>query len=136
MNDLTLFAEEDGELGTVFYQHDPTRNFTDWVNFLFSHETGHLFGQRHPHDISTNGGPPGGMTFAAIWSAMSYQQDGKIPLFGAVDQNNYARNRAGFLIDAALAIDAGAPEIAQALQLAGEYRWMEAGDSLLDLVNA
>ncbi len=131
MNDLTQFNEEDGAAGPIFYSDDPSRDRTDWVNFLFSHETGHLFGQRHPHDVSASGAPSAGMSFAAIWSSMSYQQDGKMPLFGAVDTNNYWRNRAGFIGEAAG--EAGLvddPVFAEALQLMGNNEWQEAGDAL------
>lgn len=130
MNDADMFAMEEGEVG-LLYSEDPSRDYNDWVNFLLSHETGHLFGQRHPHDISAQGGPPGGHTFAAIWSAMSYQQDGKMPLFGEVDTNNYWRNRAGFIAQAAALNGAeGTPEFEEALQLMGEFRWQAAGDVL------
>jgi hypothetical protein len=132
MNDLTQFREEDGVVGTVFYVDDPSRNRTDWVNFLFTHETGHLFGQRHPHDITTLDGGDGNFAFSSIWSAMSYEQDGKVPRFGAMDEANYWRNRAGFLLrDASGAGLEGGPAWQAAMDLLGRHAWQQAGDTLL-----
>lgn len=68
----------------------------DWFTFLVAHETGHLLGQRHPHDI-TGGDVARTMSFSSIWSPMSYQVGDKIAEFGAMDKNNQLRNRVAYL---------------------------------------
>lgn len=130
MNDMTRFNEEqDGAFAPIFYNDDDSRERLDWLNFLYTHETGHLFGQRHPHDISTPDGGGVDTTYSSIWSAMSYQQDGKIPLFGAIDANNHARNRAGFLLDEVLDQQPDA-NVTTALQHMGELAWWDAAYEL------
>lgn len=109
----------------------------EWFNRLYSHETGHLFGQRHPHDINKAGGSDSTRAFSSVWSTMSYQVRGVVDDFGAVDQANFARNRAGFAHQAV--VEAGLTEEAayeEALALLGQYQWQAAGDLFVDLLQA
>lgn len=77
------------------------RDYLNFADFLFSHEAGHLFGQSHPHDIERSDGFFTNLSFSAIWSSMSYKQEGRVIDFGAVDRNNWQRNRAGFALELA-----------------------------------
>lgn len=108
----------------------------DIVNRLYAHETGHLMGQHHPHNvIRTDDGTPTTPAFSAVWSVMSYQNRERVTDFGAIDHANYMRNRAGFVVQAA--IHGGLQnetEFQEALQLLAEYRWQEAGDLLVPLL--
>jgi hypothetical protein len=85
------------------------KDYLNWWEYLFSHETGHIFGQRHPHDISladvdpasdpeTYAAGSSNNAFSSIWSSMSYHQDGRVIDFGKIDQANWRRNRAGFAL--------------------------------------
>lgn len=130
-NDLSRMQEEGAGAGApVFYIPDDSRYENDWLDFLYTHETGHLFGQRHPHDINLVGGGGFDPTFSSIWSAMSYQEDGKLPQFGVVDQANQARNRAGFLLQAVLELDPEHPAVDASLEHMGQYHWRAANQIL------
>lgn len=75
------------------------KDYLNWWEYLFSHETGHLLGQRHPHDITSRSSGSGSSdAFSSIWSSMSYQQDGRMIDFGKIDANNWRRNRAGYAL--------------------------------------
>lgn len=81
------------------------KDYLNWWEYLFSHETGHIMGQRHPHDISlaepdlvTSQTGSSNNGFSSIWSSMSYHQDGRVIDFGKIDQANWRRNRAGFAL--------------------------------------
>jgi hypothetical protein len=101
------------------------KDFLNWWEYLFSHETGHILGQRHPHDITSSSSDSGSSnSFSSIWSSMSYQQDGRMIDFGANDQANWKRNRAGYaLLLAAQAGREGSAEWQQALDAAGRLDW-------------
>ncbi len=128
LNDQARMREEGTGMGApIFYVPDDSRYETDWLDFLYTHETGHLFSMRHPHDITILGTGGFNPTFSSIWSAMSYQEDGKLPQFGVVDQTNYARNRAGFLLQELAGTDPDHPAIQSALGHMGQFHWRAAG---------
>ncbi|MBI2383940.1 MAG: hypothetical protein HYV18_07715 [Gammaproteobacteria bacterium] len=78
------------------------KEYMNWWDYLLSHETGHILGQRHTHDVNSNtASAASNDSFSAVWSSMSYQQDGRMIDFGAVDHNNWLRNRAGFALQLA-----------------------------------
>jgi hypothetical protein len=108
----------------------------DWVTYLYAHETGHLLGQAHPHNIALEDGTLGtDRSFSSVWSAMSYQTDDRVSDFGALDRANHLRNRAGSLVKAA--VDAGLQDtsgFADAMALLRAYRWQAAGDALVPLL--
>lgn len=107
------------------------KDFLNFYEYIVSHETGHILGQRHPHDISradvdaadalvgqSNNG------FSSVWSSMSYHQEGRVIDFGAIDANNWARNRAAFALSLASAAGReGSPEWAAALAAAQRLDW-------------
>lgn len=107
------------------------KDYLNWWEYLFSHETGHILGQRHPHDITrADAGTEESLlgvsnnSFSSVWSSMSYEQDGRMIDFGAIDQANWWRNRAGFAL--ALAAQDGrenTPEWAQAMDAAARLDW-------------
>ncbi|MES0873808.1 hypothetical protein [Sinimarinibacterium thermocellulolyticum] len=101
------------------------KEFLNWWEYLFSHETGHILGQRHPHDITSNSSSSGSSnSFSSIWSSMSYQQDGRMIDFGANDQANWRRNRAGYaLLLAAQAGREGSAEWQRAMDAASRLDW-------------
>lgn len=108
----------------------------DAVMRLYAHETGHLMGQHHPHNvIRTDDGTPTTPAFSAVWSVMSYQNRERMADFGAIDRANHMRNRAGFVIQEAM--HAGledAPEFRDAIAHLARYEWQEAGDLLVPLL--
>lgn len=113
----------------------PGRDPNEWFNRLFSHETGHLFGQRHPHDVTKASGSAGNNAFSSVWSTMSYQVRGVVDDFGHADQANFARNRAGYVLQAAVAqgLD-GTPQFTVALDHLAHLRWQAAADALQPLL--
>lgn len=115
-----------GVIGTA----DPSVDGFRMVDYLHAHEAGHTIGQRHPHDVSAQG-VRGTSAFSSVWSAMSYQTDGRVIDFGAVDHNNFVRNRLAFLLQEAVVADlVGTAEWDLALEHAALYEWQEAGDVL------
>lgn len=114
------------------------KEFNNWWEYLFSHETGHIMGQRHPHDISladpdlvTSQTGSSNNAFSSVWSSMSYQQDGRMIDFGKIDSNNWRRNRAGFAL--ALAAQNGrenSPEWNAAMDRARHLDWQGVWESL------
>lgn len=113
----------------------PGRDPNEWFNRLFSHETGHLFGQRHPHDITKVGSGGSNNAFSSVWTTMSYQVRGVVDDFGAVDHANFARNRAGYVLQAAVAqgLD-GTPQYQEALEHMAHLRWEAAAGALQPLL--
>ncbi|MEK6805016.1 MAG: hypothetical protein AABY95_00010 [Pseudomonadota bacterium] len=101
------------------------KDYLNWWEYLISHESGHILGQRHPHDVSTaSGGTRTSDSFSSIWSSMSYQQDGRMIDFGANDRANWQRNRAGFAFYiAAQNGREGTPEWNEALEAADKLDW-------------
>jgi hypothetical protein len=115
----------------------PGRDRNEWFNRLYSHETGHLFGQRHPHDITKVSGGGGNNAFSSVWSTMSYQVRGVVDDFGHADQANFARNRAGYVLQEAVAqgLD-GTPEFQAAMEHLAHMRWQAAADAVQPLLKA
>ncbi len=131
-NDLNRMREEGTGMGApVFYVPDDSRYHSDWLDFLYTHESGHLFSMRHPHDVTLISGGAFETTFSSIWSSMSYQQDGKLPQFGVIDHTNYMRNRAGFLLEAVIEQDGESEAVTSALDHMGKYHW-EAANRILE----
>lgn len=107
----------------------------NWVDYLHTHEAGHIFGMRHPHDITTSEGVDSQGTYEDVWSSMSYSTDGRVIDFGAVDRANFERNKAAFLVDAALEAGHGEdPAFEEALEHMAAYEWAQASQALLTLV--
>jgi hypothetical protein len=130
IGELTRFNAE-GPTAT----QQPGRDPNEWFNRLFSHETGHLFGQRHPHDITKVSGSAGNNAFSSVWTTMSYQVRGVVDDFGAVDHANFARNRAGYVLQAAVAQGQdGTPEFQTALEHLAKGHWQAAADVLQPLL--
>lgn len=102
------------------------KDYLNWWEYLLSHETGHILGQRHPHDIGSNSSSSSSSnSFSSIWSSMSYQQDGRMIDFGANDRANWQRNRAGFaLLIAAQNGREGSPEWNKAMDAASKLDWL------------
>jgi hypothetical protein len=145
VDDKTRLREEEGApLGgaPLLGGRAASREVSRWGTFLLSHETGHLFGQTHPHnairDADTEGErAPAGFTwaFSATWDAMSYQAMDRVADFGKVAQANHDRNRAGFAIGMAMAQGLeGSPELGQALQHLRMHHWELAVDALLPVL--
>jgi hypothetical protein len=101
------------------------KEYLNWWDYLFIHETGHILGQRHTHDKSSNTGyGTSNNAFSSVWSTMSYQQDGRVADFGAIDHANWLRNRAGFaLLHAARGGREGSPAWNQAMDAARLLNW-------------
>ncbi|MBW3582154.1 MAG: hypothetical protein KY455_03550 [Euryarchaeota archaeon] len=72
----------------------------NWVDFLHAHEAGHILGMHHPFHIIRDG-VESDQRFQDVWSAMSYSTDGRVIDFGTVDQANFQRNAAAYLVAAA-----------------------------------
>lgn len=115
---------------------DRSRDSYDWVNLLYAHETGHLLGQRHPQDITTPDGGRYTWSFNSVHSAMSYQTGDRTVDFGAIDHANYARNRAGFLLQEARSEGlSDAPAFETALDHLRDHEWDAAEDALEGLLH-
>jgi hypothetical protein len=131
VNEATRVRDEwRGPAADLAGTRDASRAKMDWVNLFFAHETGHLIGQQHTHNIQRAGSdlPGTRWSFSSVWSAMSYQTDDKTLDFGAVDRANYHRNRAGYLLQAAQAEGLeGSTVWKGATQALAAYRWAEAG---------
>ncbi|HEY1076405.1 MAG TPA: hypothetical protein VGE51_06925 [Fontimonas sp.] len=114
------------------------QEYLNWWEYLFSHETGHLYGQRHPHDISSDsyeGDPADPLgsdnAYSSIWTSMSYQQDGRMIDFGYTDQANWKRNRAGYALrEAAAAGREGSAEWNAAMAHASRLEWTAVWETL------
>ena len=100
-------------------------------NFVLTHETGHLLGQRHPQDIDREDGFVFDAAFKFVWSSMSIETGPRLAEFGAIDQNNWQRNRAGFaLLEASRAGREGSPEWKAAIEAAGRLDWYDTWEAL------
>ncbi len=105
-----------------------------WFNRLFSHETGHLFGQAHPHNAIEHGGQNYN-GFSSVYDTMSYQVRGVVDDFGQVAQTNFLRNRAGWLLGQAIEADLqNADGFDQVTDHLDRYEWQAAGDVLVTLL--
>lgn len=102
------------------------KDYLNWWEDLLTHETGHILGQRHPHDVDSNSSSHSSSdAFSSIWSNMSYQMDGRIVDFGYIDRNNWQRNRAGFaLLTAAQQGREDSPEWNTAMDAARRFDWL------------
>jgi hypothetical protein len=99
--------------------------------YIINHETGHLFGQRHPHDIDRPDALYIDRTYSSVHSDMSYLMTMRLPGFGAIDQNNWQRNRAGFaLLEADRAGRVGSPGWHAAMAAARRLDWRGAWEAL------
>ena len=108
------------------------KDYLNWWEYHLSHETGHILGQRHPHDVdSSSSSSSSNNSFSSVWSSMSYQQDGRMIDFGANDHANWQRNRAGFaLMIASEAGHEGTPAWNAAMDAARQLDWKGAWQSL------
>lgn len=113
----------------------PARQW-NYVNLLYSHETGHLFGQHHPqHLVDAKGEIGENSAFEGVYSVMSYQQGDRNHEFGAVDYATWTRGRVGYTIRDAQALDlVDTPEFEAALAQLRSGRWAEAHKALEPLV--
>lgn len=118
---------------------ESSRSSYRMVDMLVAHETGHLLGLRHPHDITTTdpGDDQGTIwTFSSTLTAMSYQTEDRTWRFGEIDQTNLQRNRAGVLLQAAIEDDLdGTPGYQEALLQLAEHDWDKASQTLQGLVD-
>lgn len=114
------------------------KDYLNFYEYIVSHETGHILGQRHPHDISRGDGDEvetlageSNNGFSSVWSSMSYHQEGRVIDFGAIDRNNWLRNRAAFALSIA-ARDGreGSPAWNAAISRAQQYDWSGAWAAL------
>lgn len=121
-------------VGSMVFRPDycERKDYLNWWEYLLSHETGHIMGQRHPHDISSNSSSSGSSNaFSSVWSSMSYQQDGRMIDFGVHDQTNWQRNRAGFALKiASEAGREGTPEWNAAMDAARQLDWQGVWEAL------
>lgn len=102
----------------------PSRD-PNWVNLLFAHETGHLFGQHHPQHLQKARDPsPAIDTFQSAWTTMSYQTGDRIIDFGKIDKANWQRNRAGYAVLKAQVLGLEeSPAFSQARRSLVAYDW-------------
>lgn len=118
----------------VLRTRDESRVAYNMINLLYSHETGHLFGQHHPQHLAKTGDAAGSVTnhaFEGVYSVMSYQTDDKTIDFGAVDYATWNRGRAGYTIADAQAMKLeGTPEFASALDHLARGHWAMAHHAL------
>ena len=102
-----------------------TKEYLNLWEYLFAHETGHLLGQRHPHDVSSRSAEASSSdAFSSIWSNMSYQNEGRWIAFGQIDRNNWLRNRASLaLLEAYEAGREDSPAWRAAMSAADRLDW-------------
>lgn len=147
VDDFTRMTEEDGgalQDAPMLGGRTESRTASRWATFLPAHEGGHLFGQTHPHNAIYDQPVEGeressGFTFAfsATWDSMSYQAMDRVADFGAIAETNYHRNRAGFVLGAAMAQGLqDTPAFHEAMALLGQHRWREANLALLPELRA
>lgn len=124
---LSLASDWDRLCEVYRYCVDPNPGRWEYPNLLVTHETGHLFGQGHPHDVTlADGTYVEKWAFSSGYTAMSYQPGDALWDFGAIDRNNWARNRV-----ASLYVDAGGDaipdeEVAPVLAAMAVQDWDEA----------
>ncbi len=131
-----LENEHDGPLDEML-GYDEQRE-PDYVNRLFSHETGHVLGLHHPQHLIRADDEPSDVNsaFESIWSSMSYQVSDRIIDFGTVDNAQFERNRAGYIIQQAQQLDLeDTPEFDAALERLAAYDWEGAYDVLHETVH-
>lgn len=109
------------------------------VDHLLSHETGHLLGLRHPHDVTTAdpSDDKGAIwTFSSTLTAMSYQTGDRTWRFGQIDQTNLQRNRAGALLQTAIEEElTETVAYEQALLQLADHDWSKASKTLQGVVD-
>lgn len=118
---------------------EASRSSYRMVDHLAAHETGHLLGLRHPHDITTTdpADDQGTIwTFSSTLTAMGYQTEDRTWRFGEIDQTNLQRNRAGVLLQTAIEDNLeGTEAYEQALLHLAEHDWAKASQTLQGLVD-
>lgn len=105
---------------------DPTTEGYPLLMDLYVHETGHVFGLRHPHQIRTPNGYGENTTFETVYSGVSYGADGRVNEFGAIEETNTRRNQAGAVV--VEAIDQylrGTDAFDAAMEAMAENDWQE-----------
>jgi len=102
----------------------------NYLDYLHTHEAGHTFSMRHPHDISTPDGGGSNSAHEEVWSAMSYANSGRVIDFSAIDQANFARNMVGNLLREAVNAGATEADLEPALEHIAAYEWSQADDEL------
>ena len=109
-----------------------SKEYLNIFEMLFSHETGHILGQRHPSDVlKASGEGVSNDAFASIWSTMSIEQYDRVIDFGAVDHANWLRNRAGFALQrAAREGREGTSEWQSAMSAVESLDWQGAWEAL------
>lgn len=110
----------------------------DYVNRLFSHETGHVLGLHHPQHLSRADGEasPVNHAFESVWSSMSYQVSDRTIDFGEIDKAQFERNRAGYIVQQAQLLDLeGTPAYQAALEAAAQHDWVSVQMALEDEVH-
>lgn len=110
----------------------PTEVPTDTaIMRLVAHETGHLLGLNHPQSIYTTAGTlQEYRSFSSGHTAMSYQSRGLVYDFGAIDPNNWARNRVETAFEEAGGAGADPTALADALDAMERQDWQEAYEIL------
>jgi hypothetical protein len=100
----------------------------DRLNLLFSHETGHIFGQQHPqHASATDGSLPPNHAFQSVYSVMAYEPDDRLIDYGSVDFATWTRGRVGYTIRDAQALGLeGTPAFEGALSELRTGHWLDA----------
>lgn len=109
----------------------------DYVNRLFSHETGHILGLHHPQHLSRADGEPSPVNhaFESVWSSMSYQVSDRTIDFGEIDTAQFQRNRAGYIVQQAQLLDLEDTAAYQdALEAAAQHDWVGVQMALEDPV--
>lgn len=116
--------------------HDGSVAALDMVNYLHLHETGHLFGLQHPHQIETADGSRSNRTFEDVWSSMSYGTHQRVVDVSAVDQANFQRSQAAYLaVEASDRGLEGEPSFASAIEAIDGNRWGQAASLLRGLLD-
>lgn len=128
-HDLVRLQDTGGPLSSC--GEDCGRSY-NYVNLLFAHETGHLLGLAHPHNYFT---PDNTLavnnSFASVWTTMSYAQEDRVLVYGAIDRASWMRNRAGFaLLQAERSGRVGTPEWDSAMAAAARLDWTGTWEAL------
>lgn len=108
----------------------------DYVNRLFSHETGHILGLHHPQHLNrADQASPVNHAFESVLSSMSYQVSDRTIDFGQIDKHQFQRNRAGYIVQQAQRL--GLQDTAsfdEALEAAANHDWVGVQQALEDEV--
>ena len=103
------------------------------LNVTALHEVGHNFGLPHPVNVITPSGGGGGIAaFGTGHTLMSVALQGRHDTFGAIDPNNWARNRVAALFGE-VGQDADPAELAPVLAALSVQDWRTAADRLEEL---